>query len=206
VDWDWDDNPPRDTPLPRRASDDPEPPADPGRSEPEQQEPAWPDPEPPAREAEPPEPLDESVTQVFSADAAWEQTGEQAPFTSAPQSPPPEFVVPDRTETGRPAPSAEFERPRTRTIEAAERAVVADTRGSADGYERRPRSPQDRAARREQRRRQLRRRRIVALVILIAIVALIVFLIVRGCGGSDAGAAALLLVVDGRFLVAPRRR
>ena len=44
-------------------------------------------------------------------------------------------------------------------------------------------------------------------MILIAIVALIVFLIVRGCGGSDAGAAtALVLVVDGRFLVAPRRR
>ncbi len=144
---------------------------------------------------------------MFSADAAWELTGEQSPLVSAPQSPPPEFVVPDRTETGRPAPSAEFERPRTRTIEAAERAAVAGARGPDDGYERRPRSPQDRAARREQRRRQLRRRRIVALAILIAIVALIVFLIVRGCGGSDAGAAtALLLVVDGRFLVAPRRR
>jgi hypothetical protein len=152
---------------------------------------------PPAQEPEQPEPLDESVTQVFSADAAWELTGEQAPPVSAPQSPPPEFVVPERTETGRPA-----------APDGAEFAYLPPAAAEAGTeYGRRPRSPQDRAARREQRRRQLRRRRIVALAILIAIVALIVFLIVRGCGGSDAGAAtALLLVVDGRFLVAPRRR
>ena len=148
------------------------------------------------------------MTQVFSADAAWEQTGERAPLEPAPPSPPPEYVVPERTDTGRPAPpsGAEFDLPRTRTIEAAERAAVDGARAS-DDYERRPRSPQDRAARREQRRRQLRRRRLVALAILIAIVVLIVVLIVRGCGGSDAGAAtAFMLVVDGRFLVAPGRQ
>ena len=70
------------------------------------------------------------MTQVFSADAAWEQSGERAPLESAPQSPPPEFVVPERTDTGRPAPSSgvELERPRTRTIEAAQRAAVAGVR------------------------------------------------------------------------------
>jgi hypothetical protein len=151
---------------------------------------------PPAQEPEQPEPLDESVTQVFSADAAWELTGEQSPPVAAPQSPPPEFVVPDRTETGRPT-----------APDDAEFAYLPSAAETGAEYGRRPRSPQDRAARREQRRRQLRRRRITALAVLIAIVALIVFLIVRGCGGSDAGAAtALLLIVDGRFLVAPRRR
>jgi hypothetical protein len=148
---------------------------------------------------------------VFSADAAWEQgreqAREQAPDEPAPYSPSPEYVLPDRTETGRPAmpDGAEFERPRTRTIEASERSLVAGARRSGEP-QRRPRSTEERAARREQRRRQLRRRRIVALAILIAIVVLIVVLIVRGCGGSSAGAAtALTLVVDGRFLVAPER-
>ena len=191
MDWDWEDGPPSDSPPPRRAADEPAPAADPGPPEPE-----W------------PEPLDESVTQVFSADAAWEQGRELAPDEPAPPPPSPEYVLPDRTETGRPAPSAEFERPRTGTVEAAERAAVADARGPDDGYERRPRSTQDRAARREQRRRQLRRRRLVALAILIAIVVLIVVLVVRGCGGSDAAAATVALgmvFVDRRLLVVPER-
>jgi hypothetical protein len=197
VDWDWDDKPPSDTPPFRRAPEEAGPRADQRRPEPEQPDSGGLKPEPPAQEAEQPEPLDESVTQVFSADAAWELAGEQTPFTSAPQSPPPEFVVPDRTETGRPtAPGG---------TEFAYLPPAAAEAGAE--YGRRPRSTQDRAARREQRRRQLRRRRIVALAILIAIVALIVFLVVRGCGGSDAGAAtALVLAVDGRFLVAPRQR
>ncbi len=148
------------------------------------------------------------MTQVFSAEAVWEQGREQSPDEPAPHPPSPEYVLPDRTETGRPAPSAEFERPWTRTIEAAERAAVAGARDPDDGYERRPRSTQDRAARREQRRRQLRRRRLVALAILIAIVVLIVVLVVRGCGGSDAAAATTALgmvFVDGRLLVGPER-
>lgn len=198
MDWDWEDGPPSDTPPPRRAAGDPGPPADSRPAEPE----------PPAQDAEQQEPLDESVTQVFSADAAWESTGDQGPYVSGPQPTPPEFVVPDRTETGRPAPSAEFERPRTSTIEAAERATVAGAAGPDDDYARRPRSPQDRAARREQRRRQLRRRRLVALAILIAVVVLIVVLVVRACGGSDAAAATTALgmvFVDGRLLVVAER-
>ena len=147
------------------------------------------------------------MTQVFSAEAVWEQGREQSPDEPAPHPPSPEYVLPDRTETGRPTPSAEFERPWTRTIESAERAAVAGASDPDDGYERRPRSMQDRAARREQRRRQLRRRRLVALAILIAIVVLIVVLVVRGCGGSDAAAAAALgmVFVDGRLLVGPER-
>jgi hypothetical protein len=191
MDWDWEDGPPSETPAPRRAADQPAPVVDPGPPQPE-----W------------PEPLDESVTQVFSAEAAWEQGREPSPDEPAPHPPSPEYVLPDRTETGRPAPSPEFERPRTRTIEAAERAAVAGTRESDDGYEPRPRSTQDRAARREQRRRQLRRRRLVALAILIAIVVLIVVLVVRGCGGSDAAAATAALgmvFVDRRLLVVPER-
>ena len=191
MDWDWEDKPPSDTPPPRRAADEPRPAAD--------QEPP---------EAQPPELPDESVTQVFSADAAWEQSGEPAPYESAPHSPPPEYVLPDRTETGRPAvPSGEdFELPPMGTIEAAERAEVAGAL-RPDDHERRPRSPQDRAARREQRRRQLRMRRLVALAILIAIVVLIVVLIVRGCGGSDAAAAAFgMIFLETRHLAASERR
>lgn len=198
MDWDWEDGPPSDTPPPRRAAGDPGPPADPRRAEPE----------PAPQDVEQPEPPDESVTQVFSADAVWESTGEQGPYVSGPPSTPPEFVVPERTETGRPAPSAEFERPRANTIEAADRAAVAGAGGPDGDSERRPRSPQDRAARREQRRRQLRRRRLVALAILIAVVVLIVVLVVRACGGSDAAAAttALSMVfVDGRLLVVAER-
>ena len=192
MDWDWEDRPPSDAPPPRRAPDEPDGEPDLRRPEPES-----------------PEPLDESVTQVFSAEAAWEQGREQAPDEPAKPPPSPEYVLPDRTETGRPAPSAEFERPRTRTIEAAERAAVAGARGPDDDYERRPSSTHDRAARRQQRRRQLRRRRLVALAILLAIIALIVVLLVRGCGGSDAGAAVAafgMIVVDRRFLVAPERQ
>ncbi len=191
MDWDWEDGPPSDAPTPRRAADEPAPVAEPGPPQPERAE-----------------PLDESVTQVFSAEAVWEQGRDQAPEEPAPHPPSPEYVLPDRTETGRPAPSPEFERPQTRPIEAAERAAVAGVRGPDDGYERRPRSTQDRAARREQRRRQLRRRRLVALAILIAIVVLIVVLVVRGCGGSTAAAATAALgmvFVDGRLLVVPER-
>jgi cobalamin biosynthesis Mg chelatase CobN len=198
MDWDWEDGPPSDAPPPRRAADEPAPAADPRPPQPERAE-----------------PLDESVTQVFSAEAVWEQGREQAPDESASHPPSPEYVLPDRTETGRPAPSPEFERPQTRTTEAAqrateaaERAVVTGARGPDDGYERRPRSTQDRAARREQRRRQLRRRRLVALAILIAIVVLIVVLVVRGCGGSTAAAATAALgmvFVDRHLLVVPER-
>ena len=149
------------------------------------------------------------MTQVFSAEAVWEQGREQSPDEPAPHPPSPEYVLPDRTETGRPTPSAEFERASGRgTIESAERAAVAGASDPDDGYERRPRSTQDRAARREQRRRRLRRRRLVALAILIAIVVLIVVLVVRGCGGSDAAAAMTALgmvFVDGRLLVGPER-
>jgi hypothetical protein len=191
MDWDWEDGPPSDAPPPRRATDEPAPAADPGPPQPE-----W------------PEPLDESVTQVFSAEAAWEQGREQALDEPAPPPPSPEYVLPDRTETGRPAPSPEYERPWTETIESAEQGAVAGAREYDDGYERRPRSTQDRAARREQRRRQLRRRRLVALAVLIAIVVLIVVLVVRGCGGSDAAAATAALgmvFVDRRLLVVPER-
>jgi hypothetical protein len=138
------------------------------------------------------------VTQVFSAETMWEQPGERAPFEAAPHSPPPEYVLPERTETGRPAAQGDQEfayLPPQAADVGAERV-------------RRPRSPQERAARREQRRRQLLRRRLVALAILVAIVALVVFLVVRGCGGSDAGAAAAGFVtafVDRRLLVVPGR-
>jgi len=191
MDWDWEDGPPSDTPPPRRAADERAPAADPA---------------PPQHEW--PEPPDESVTQVFSAEAAWEQGRDQTQEEPSPHPVSPEYVLPDRTETGRPAPSPEFGRPRTSTIEAAERAAVAGARGSDDDYERRPRSTQDRAARREQRRRRLRRRRLVALAILIAIVVLIVVLVVRGCGGSDAAAATAALgmvFVDRRLLVVAER-
>jgi hypothetical protein len=137
------------------------------------------------------------MTQIFSADAAWEQSGGQTPTETVPHTPPPEYVLPERTETGRPAVPGD-----------AEFAYLPPTAADAGGArERRPRSPQDRAARREQRRRQLRRRRLVALAILVAIVVLVVFLIVRGCGGSDAAAAAVFVtgLVDRRLLVVPGR-
>ena len=191
MDWDWEDGPPSDAPPPRRAADEPAPAADSRPPQPDR-----------------PEALDESVTQVFSAEAAWEQGRGQAPEELAPHPPSPEYVLPDRTETGRPAPSAEFDRPLTGPIEDAERAALAGAIGSDDDHQRRPRSPQDRAARRQQRRRQLRRRRLVALAILVAIVVLIVVLIVRGCGGSDAAAATAALgmvLVDRRLLVVPER-
>ena len=197
MDWDWEDRPPSDTPPSRRAADEPGPAADPRLPEPER-------PQPPERERPQPverpepEPLDESVTQVFSADAAWDLTREPGPVDSAPPSPPREYVLPDRTETGRPAaPDDEF-------------AYLPPAAAEAGpGYERRQRSPQERAARREQRRRQLRRRRLVALAILIAIVVLIIVLVVRGCGGSGAGASAVvvgMLVIDRRLLAGPGRR
>lgn len=188
MDWDWEDGPPRDTPPSRRAPDETPAPREPAPSEPE-----W------------PESPEESETRVFSPGTVPERAPDEPPV----QSPPPEYVLPDRTETGRPAPQsgAEFERPRAGTIESSERAAVADAGGS-EGYERRSRSSEDRTARREQRRRQLRRRRLVALAVLIAIIVLIVVLIVRGCGGSDAGATAAVFVtvfVDRRMLVVPGR-
>jgi hypothetical protein len=200
VDWDWEDRPPSDSPPPRRAADEPGPAEDPRPPERER----------PRPEHLEPEPLDESVTQVFSADAAWDLTRESGPVESAPPSPPREYVLPDRTETGRLAAQsgAEFERPSLRTIEVAERAAVGGARRSDHGEERRARSPQERAARREQRRRQLRRRRLVALAILVAIVVLIVVLVVRGCGGGS-GASALvfgMVLIDRRLLAAPERR
>ena len=193
MDWDWEDGPPSRRPTaPARRRPSPHRRQIPG-----------------CRSRRRPEPLDESVTQVFSAEAVWEQGREQSPDEPAPHPPSPEYVLPDRTETGRPATSTEFDRPapsaelgRPGTIQSAERAAVAGARDPDDGYERRPRSPEDRAARREQRRRQLRRRRLVALAILIAVVVLIVVLVVRGCGGSDAAAttAALgMIFVDGRL-------
>jgi hypothetical protein len=185
VDWDWEDGPPRETPPSRRAAGVPGPAADEGPPKPER----------PGPEAA--EPLDESVTQVFSADAAWEQSGGPSRHEPEPHDPTPEYVLPDRTETGRPTGQGDRE-----FAYLPPEAAEPDT-----GHGRRPRSPQDRAARREQRRRQLRRRRIVALLVLIAIVVLVVVLIVRGCGGSDVGAAsALMLVVDGRFLAVTGRR
>jgi hypothetical protein len=186
VDWDWEDGPQSDTPPPRRAADEPEPAADPGPPEPER-----------PRRPEP-EPLDETVTQVFSADAAWDLARDPAPVESAPPPAPLEYVLPDRTETGRVAASND---------EFAHLPPAATEEGAE--YGRRPRSPQDRAARREQRRRQLRRRRLVALAILVAIVVLIVVLVVRGCGGSGAGASAAVIgmvFVDRRLLAAAERR
>jgi hypothetical protein len=181
VDWDWEDGPPRDTPPSRRAPDEAPAPREPAPFEPE-----WPD------------SPDESVTQVVSDDAAWEQATEPEPDESVPHSPPPEYVLPDRTETGRSSAQSD---PEFAYLPPA--STAADTETG-----RRPRSPEDRRARREQRRRQLRRRRLVALAILIAIVVPIVVLIVRGCGGSDAGAAATVFVtlfVDRRVLVVPGR-
>ena len=164
----------------------------------------------PAAEPQPerPEPPDESVTQVFSAEAAWEQGRGQTPDEALPHPASPEYVLPDRTETqGAPrrAPSSSARRAERRVGAArgrGERAAVAGARDltTTTSGGRAPR--QDRAARREQRRRQLRRRRLVALAILIAVVVLIVVLVVRGCGGSDAAAttAALGMVfVDGRL-------
>jgi hypothetical protein len=180
VDWDWEDRPPSDAPPPRRAPDEPD-------GEPDLRQP----------EPEPPEPLDESVTQVFSAEAAWEQGREQAPNQPAPPPPSPEYVLPDRTETGRSSAQSD---PEFAYLPPASAAVDTETGRS-------PRSPEDRRARREQRRRQLRRRRLIALAILIAIVVLIVVLVVRGCGGSDAAATAALgmVLVDRRLLVVPER-
>ena len=213
MDWEWEDRPPSGTPPPRRAADEPEA-AAPRPPEPER--PPRPERSERSEHSEPeaerpePEPLDESVTQVFSAEAAWDLTREPGPVESAPPAPPREYVLPERTETGRPAVprGAGFERPSLRTIEEAERAVVAGDRRSDYGDERRARSPQERAARREQRRRQLRRRRLVALAILIVIVVLIVVLVVRGCGGSGAGTAAVVVgatFIDRGLLAAPER-
>jgi hypothetical protein len=134
---------------------------------------------------------------VFSADAAWDLTREPEPFEAAPLAPLSEYVLPDRTETGRPAADDEF-------------AYLPPAASETDAeYGRRQRSPQDRAARRAQRRRQLRRRRLIALAVLIAIVILIVVLVVRGCGGSGAGNSAVVigvLFVDRRLLAAAGRR
>lgn len=204
MDWDWEDGPPQEPP-PRRGPDGPDAGRPPRRPESpgDSVERGLPSGRPPAAPSEyPPEPErpglpDESETQVFAADAAWERSADPAPQESAPHSAPPEFVLPDRTETGR---SSEQSDPEFAYLPPPGTEV-----GTQNG--RRPRSSQDRAARREQRRRQLRRRRIVALAILIAIVVLIVVLVVRGCGGSDAGAAAaLMLVLDGRWLVTPGRQ
>ena len=186
MDWDWEDGPPRDSPPASSPSGEPRPSAEQVPCELE------------ASESAPPEPLDESVTQVFSADRAWDQPGERTPFETAPQSPPPEYVLPESTETGRPAAPDDTEFARL-PPQAAEVGA---------GRARRPRSPQDRAARREQRRRQLRRRRLVALTVLVAIVVLIVIFVIRGCGGSDAAAAAVLgvLVLDGRLVAPPGRQ
>ena len=222
MDWEWEDRPPSDTPPPRRAAGEsgaadsrppePEQPPRPERPEHSEREPERPPlPERPERpEHSEPEPLDESVTQVFSAEAAWDLTREPGPVESVPPAPPREYVLPERTETGRPAVprNVEFERPSLRTIEEAERAVVAGDRGSDYGGVRRARSPQERTARREQRRRQLRRRRLVALAVLIVIVVLIVVLVVRGCGGSGAGTAAAVvgtIFIDRGLLAAPER-
>ena len=119
----------------------------------------------------------------------------------APHAPSPEYVLPDRTETGRPAVPERRVRAPAHEDDRGRRARGGRRRPAIRrAYERRPRSPQDRAARREQRRRQLRRRRIVALAILIAIVVLIVVLIVRGCGGSDAAAGDGSPALRGRTL------
>jgi hypothetical protein len=140
------------------------------------------------------------VTQVFSADTAPEQQGERAPFETAPESPPPEYVLPERAETGRSAAQDDAE------------SAYLPPRAAEGGAERarRPRSSQDRAARREQRRRQLRRRRLVALTILVAIVVLIVVLLIRGCGDSDTAAAVTavlgVVVLDGRPVAPPGRQ
>jgi hypothetical protein len=196
VDWDWEERPAKDVP-PRRAPEGRDPGPAPTGPEPPQAPPA------PERDVE----AEQDATLAIPPGPSTQ--GEQAPgaYEIPSHEPPSEYVLPDRTDTGRPAPlsDAELERPRTRTIEAAERAAVAGA--GPDDYDRPPRSPQDRAARREQRRRQLRRRRLVALAILIAIVVLIVVLVIRGCGGSDAAAAAFFMIgVDGRFLVAPGQR
>jgi hypothetical protein len=130
------------------------------------------------------------VTRVFSAEAAWEQQGEQTSVEAAPQSPPPEYVPPARTETGRPV-----------AQDDSEFTYLPPAAAVAGESDRRPPS-QDRAARREQRRRRLRFQRLVASAVLVAVVVLVVVLVIRGCGDSDASAAITavlgVVVLDGR--------
>ena len=202
MDWDWEDGPPSEAPPPRRVADEPAPAEDPRQPQPQ---------------PERPEPPDESVTQVFSAEAAWEQgTWGRSPdeACAAPaRLPNMSLARPHRDR----APRAE---PRVRAPRAERRARAPGddpirrarggrrrARGPDDGYERRPRST-CRTARRagSSGGDRLRRRRLVALAILIAAVVLIVVLVVRGCGGSDAAAATAALgmvFVDGRLLVGP---
>ncbi len=186
MDWDWEDRPPRDTPPPRRADDEPDDERDLAQSGP----------------AEPRSPLESAARRP-----ELERPEDESPFEEPPPlDSAPEYVMPERSDgPGGGAPlRPEFELPRMGTIEAAERAAVTGAGRPDDG--RRPRSSQDRAAAREQRSRQLRRRRLIALAVVVAIVALLVVLVIRGCGGSDAAAAAFaVLVLDRRFLAAPER-
>jgi hypothetical protein len=192
MDWDWEDRPPKDPPQSRRAPDEP----DTGRdlAQPEAPpEAAAPDrslaPEP--QEPEPERPEDASPFE------------ELPPLDAAP-----DYVLPGRPggPTAGESAGAESGRPPLRTIEAAERAVVGDERGSRDRY--RPRSAEDRAAARAQRRSQLRRRRLIALAVVVAIVVILVVLVVRACGGPDAAAAVAAFAVpfaSNRLLVAAER-
>jgi hypothetical protein len=192
MDWDWEDRPPKDPPQPRRASDEPDAERDLAQPEtPSEAAPPESSPGPEPQEPEPERPEDASPFQ------------ELPPLDAAP-----DYVLPGRS--GSPAagesPAAESGRPPTRTIEAAERAVVGAERRDRGQY--RPRSAEDRAAARAQRRRKLRQRRLIALAVALAIVVLLVVLVVRACGGPDAAAAVAAFAVpfvSRRLLVATER-
>lgn len=191
MDWDWEDRPPKDPSQARRAPDEPDTERD--LAQPETSPEAAPEPSlgPELQEPEPERPEDASPFQ------------ELPPLDAAP-----DYVLPGRPGKPTPgeSPGAESGLPPTRTIEAAERAVVGAEQRDRDQY--RPRSAEDRAAARAQRRRRLRQRRLIALAVVVAIVVLLVVLVVRGCGGSDAAAAVAAFAVpfaDRRLLVATER-
>ena len=196
VDWDWEDGPSRD--APRGAPPDGGPQTPDESPLPDQQRSSFSDAidrfeEPPEyagpvrdagaepaavheQDAGVPE-FDDDRTQIIRrpqdlGGSPIERGSSREPFDSEPRTPRPDL-----------------ERPRVRTIEAAQRSLSAEA-ADRRSEGRSPRAPADRAAARARRRRQVRRRRLVALVVLIVIVVLVALVVVRGCGGSSAGASA----------------
>jgi hypothetical protein len=171
VDWDWEDGPPQDTPqgAPR---DDRRPPG-----------------EPPQDDA-PDSPTFADAIEHFDRSAPAPGDDERTQLIKMPADS--GAAPPDEPPLSR----ADLERPRLRTIEAAQRATAANAAAySADQEspgELRPRPPRASAAARARRRKQIRRRRLVALAVIVIIVVLIVVLVVRGCGGSTKSPTALI--------------
>jgi hypothetical protein len=171
VDWDWEDGPPQQTPRGAPREQQPRPPEEP--------------------------PLQDPGTPSFS-DAI--DRFEEPPRYDTPDA---DAAEPDyddaRTQfirlpadSGIPATSGAPARPGTAVPAPDEAAGPPAVRGPQRA-DRRPRTPDERAARRALRRKQIRRRRLVALAIIVVILILIVVLIVRGCGGPAAVTAAFLV-------------